>query len=94
MALRPYLDPKRFYKRSERRPTQLPTQFAVGTVVDSSEGWYTSRGGGTGGGLGVDGVREEGGGWLKRKFEEVQAKNRGRERGRGGGGKRGRKSGR
>ena len=82
LALRPYLDPKRFYKRSDRRPSHFPSQFAVGTVVEAGEGWYGREVASERREWWVEGVREEGGQWLKRKFEEVQEKNKGRERGR------------
>ena len=86
LALRPYLDPKRFYKRSERKPSHFPTHFAMGTVLESAEGWHHRERAAERREWWVEGVREEGGGWLKRKFEEVQEKNKGRECGRAGGG--------
>ena len=74
LALRPYLDPKRFYKKSDRKVGEVPKEFAVGRVVSDASEFYGAREAkGDRREWLAEKVQEEGGQWLKRKFNEVQS---------------------
>lgn len=74
MNMRAFIDPKRFYKRSERKANQYPKYFQQGTVIASAAEFYSARGdkAETKGSM-ADAIQATGKDYLKRKYNEIQS---------------------
>ena len=83
LSLRAYLDPKRFYKRGDRKPGRLPSAFHVGRVVEGAAEWWSARESRRERRQWLaEAVKEEGGAWLQRRFDAAQeSRQRGKFRG-------------
>jgi len=86
LRLRGAADPKRFYKKADGGA--LPKHFAVGTVVEGAQEFYSARlaKGERRGTLAEEFAADgDGAAYRKRKFAELQGPPRGAGKGRGGG---------